>query len=193
MATRDFDYATVQYLYKWLAVGAVLFIVGSLGGDKLPRLDPLWFLLWIAGMVVIASGVYGLLVRKGIRSWQVTSPTHIQQGLANLPVSVRITAARQTMLTRIEARVRGREHSRIKGQDSSRNHAIYEGEYAVIAQTQPLMPDAPATFRANLAIPAKAVSSFQAHYNSIDWGFTIRISMPGIPNIEENITFLMMP
>ena len=98
------------------------------------------------------------------------------------------------MLTRIEARLRGQEHSHIMGRDaSSRDHVIYEGEYVVLAQNQPLMPDAPATFRANLAIPAKAVSSFQANYNSIDWGFTIRISMPGTPNIEENFIFLIMP
>lgn len=59
--------------------------------------------------------------------------------------------------------------------------------------SEPLMPDAPATFQANLAIPAKAVSSFQATYHSINWRVTIRISLPGIPNIEEDFIFLIMP
>ncbi len=75
----------------------------------------------------------------------------------------------------------------------SRNHVIYEGEYVVVAQNQLLMPDAPATFRANLEVPAKAVCSFHANYNSIDWGLTVRVSMPGTPDIEEDLPFLMMP
>ncbi len=194
MATRDFNYDKVPFLYKLLAAGVVFIIVGGLGGNKLPKLDPLWTLLLIAGIVVIASGVYGLIVRRSIRSWQTTSPSYIQQGSATLPVSVNMTAAKHTTLTRIEARVRGREHSRTRHHDSmSRDHVIYEGESVVIAQNQPLMPDAPATFRANLAVPPKAACSFQSNYNSIDWGFTLRISMPGTPDTEEEFTFLMMP
>ncbi len=194
MATRDFNYDKVFFLYKLLAAGAALILVGGLGGSKLPKADPLWTLLLIAGVVVIASGVYGLFVRKSIRSWQITSPTYVQRGSVTLPVLVNITAARQTTLTRIEARVRGREDSRTGTRSSmSRNHVIYEGESVVMAQNQPLMPDAPATFRANLAIPAEAACSFRANYNRIDWGFSIKVSMPGTPDIEEDLTFLMMP
>lgn len=194
MATRDFNYRNFQYLYKWLAVGIVLFIVGLLGGNKVPKLDPLWTLLLIAGVLVIVSGVYGLFVRKNIRSWQITSPSHIQQGSAALPVSISMTAARQTRLTRIEARVRCQEHTRSDGnRPFSRDHVIYEGEYLVIAQDRQLMPDAPETFRADLTLPAKAVSSFHTAYNSIDWRFTIRLTIPESPTIEEDVPFLMMP